>query len=153
MYVLLSVCFGKQGIWAYHQLQEYKIAVTENVSNLQELNESIRIDKKSLESDKDIIIAFAHSMGFVSDNENLVKITGITPYSKKVYDAGNRIQKPKIVYMPDWMAKFAGFFVFLIINLISSLFMLLHISTNSSKNMVLNTAVITSGDFNDFKQK
>lgn len=151
VYVSLSVVFGKQGIWAYNQLQEYKILVINNVNDLQELNESIIIDKKSLEFEKDIIVAYAHSMGFISDNENLVKITGIESYSKKVYDAGIQISKPKIVYMPDWMAKFVGFFVFLIINLISSLFTLLHLTTNSSKKMVLNTAVISTGDYNDYE--
>jgi len=149
VYVLLSVFLGKQGVWAYNQLHTYKILIADNVQNLQDINENLNIDKTSLSKDPDVLEAYAHSMGFIKDGENLVKITGMKAYSNKVYDAGSKIKTPLIVFMPDWIAKGIGFAVFLLINLINSVISLIRVSSSPSKKMVLHTATITTGDIND----
>jgi cell division protein FtsB len=152
VYVILSVFLGKQGVWAYNQLHDYKILIAENVEDLQDINEGLTIDKKTLSLDDDAIEAYAHSMGFIKDDENLVKITGIKSYSNKVYDSGVKVTTPLIIFMPDWIAKGIGFAVFLLINLINSLISLVIISSSPSRKMVLHTATITTGEINDSKK-
>lgn len=152
VYVMLSVFVGKQGIWAYAQLQEYKVLITSNIKNLQDINEKITIDKKTMLNDDDTIAAYARSMGFIYDNENLVKITGIPVFSNAVYETGAKINPPQIIYMPDWMAKGIGFCVFLFVNLISSLVFLLKTSSVTRKKTLLGTTNLASKKIYDTKK-
>ncbi len=121
VYVCISILGGQEGIWAYSQLQEHKIMLSQHVTSLQIVNEQLTIDSNALRSDKDVLKAYAKKMGFVSEGEKLLKISGFADTPAFAYNAGTKILRPSIVFVPDWLAKSIGFFVFISINAIASL--------------------------------
>lgn len=121
VYVCLSLLGGQEGIWAYKQLQSHKILLVQHVDFLQQLNEQLTIDSNALKNDKDVLAAYAKKMGFIQDGEKLVKISGIPDSPIFTYNAGTKILRPEIIYVPEWIAKSIGFIVFLFYNLISAL--------------------------------
>ncbi len=121
LYVSISVLGGQNGIWAYNQLQSHKIVLAQHLSTLQEVNEQLTIDSYALKEDKGVLKAYAKKMGFVSEGEKLLKISGFPDTPAFVYNAGSKILRPEIIFFPDWLAKCIGFFVFICINLIFSL--------------------------------
>ncbi len=121
VYVCISILGGQEGIWAYSQLQNHKIALAQHVSSLQIINEQLTIDANALSGDIDVLKAYAKKMGFVSDGEKLLKISGFADSPAFVYNAGTKLLRPSIVFIPDWLAKCIGFFIFVSINAISSL--------------------------------
>ncbi len=121
VYVCISVLVGQNGVWAYSQLKSHKIVLAQHLSSLQEVNEQLTIDSSALRDDVNVIKAYAKKMGFVSEGEHLLKISGFADTPAFVYNAGSKALRPTIVFIPDWLAKCVGFFVFVCLNLISSL--------------------------------
>ncbi len=124
VYVAISIFAGQNGVWAYSQLQNHKIVLAQHLTSLQEVNEQLTIDSNALKDDENVLKAYAKKMGFVSDGEKLLKISGFADTPAFVYSAGSKILRPSIVFIPDWLAKFVGILVFICINLIVSLLQL-----------------------------
>ncbi len=121
VYVCISIFAGQHGIWAYTQLEEHKIVLAQHLSALQQVNEQLTIDSNALKDDESVLRAYAKKMGFVSEGERLLKISGFADTPAFVYNAGSKILRPQIIFVPDWISKCIGFFVFITINLIISL--------------------------------
>ncbi|MFI3256761.1 MAG: septum formation initiator family protein [Spirochaetales bacterium] len=121
VYVCISVLGGQEGIWAYNQLQNHKIVLAQHLTELQQINEQLNIDSNALKYDNDVLIAYAKKMGFIHEGEVLVKISGFADSPAFVYNTGVKILRPKIIYIPDELAKCIGFIVFVSYNLIASL--------------------------------
>ncbi len=124
VYVCISVLGGQNGIWAYNQLQDHKILLAQHVVSLQSVNEQLTIDSRALKEDESVLKAYAKKMGFVNEGEKLLKISGFADTPAFVYNAGSKILRPEIIFIPDWLSKGIAFALFLCINVI---FSLLHI--------------------------
>ncbi len=121
VYVCISVFVGQNGMWAYRQLESHKIVLAQHLISLQEVNEQLTIDTHALRQDEGVLRAYAKKMGFVNEGERLLKISGFADTPAFVYNAGSKILSPEIIYVPDWLAKCIGFFIFICINAIQSL--------------------------------
>ncbi len=112
VYILLSITVGQNGIWAYHQLELEKDALTENVAHLKSVNDNLLVDCQSLQSDEVHIKALARRLGYVNDGEVLVKINGISDRGLKVYDCGTVYHMQKISYLEEHICKVMGLLFF-----------------------------------------
>ncbi len=121
VYVSISILAGQNGIWAYNQLESHKVVLAQHLTSLQSVNEQLTIDSHALREDESVLRAYAKKMGFVNSGEQLLKISGIADTPAFVYNAGSKVLRPNIIFVPDWLAKSIGFFVFISINVILSL--------------------------------
>ncbi len=121
VYVCISIFVGQHSLWAYSQLQSHKVVLAQHLISLQDVNEQLTIDTHALREDESVLRAYAKKMGFVNDGEKLLKISGFADTPAFVYNAGSKILRPELIFVPDWLAKCIGFFVFLSINVILSL--------------------------------
>lgn len=124
IYTVFSVVAGQNGILAYRQLYEQKLALTEHVSELNAINESLVTDYRALQSDRATIESFAKKLGLVEDGQFLVKINGLSEQELRVYDTGTVMRIEPVTYIDERSCKIAGiagFFVSLMLFLIQSL--------------------------------
>jgi cell division protein FtsB len=122
MFVLLSVFFGPEGLWAMEQLDKQRYTLYENMQNLQRLNDDLSIRLTALTVDSDVIASYARDLGYVNDGEYLVKLTGLENVSVYTLETGDPIKAASLISLPDWFCKLAGvifgFAVFLILSLL-----------------------------------
>jgi hypothetical protein len=50
-------------------------------------------------------------LGYVSDNEKLVKVTGLSTSEPAIYDPGTALKRQEIAFIPEWLCKLAGIIV------------------------------------------
>ncbi len=124
VYITISVVCGQDGILAYNQLEEHKIVLAQNYSELSDMNSQLLIDTQSLKEDKTVLSAYAKKMGFVNDGEVLVKISGVADTPVFVYNAGSKVLRPQIMFVPDQLAKIIGIVIFISMYGFSLLFQL-----------------------------
>ncbi len=114
VYTIFSVVAGQNGILAYNQLYEQKLALTEHVSELNAINESLVTDYRALQSDRATIESFAKKMGFVEEGQILVKINGISEREMRVYDTGTVMRIEPVAFIDERICKIAGIAGFLV---------------------------------------
>ena len=126
VYVCIGILWGREGLWAYNQLQKQKIILNMSAERLEDINMRLNAEYTALQKDTEIIAAYAKKMGFVRDGERLVKISGISETPAFVYDPGTRVMRPEIIFVPEWIAKSIAFLIFILYNLAYSLLCVLH---------------------------
>lgn len=112
-YVLMSVSVGHNSIKCYKEMEEQKKIISLNTSEIESLNEELKMELTALKNDNDVIAAFARKLDYVSDGEKLVKITGLKPIQTTIYDTGSVIKHNEVEYLDEKYCKITGigFFV------------------------------------------
>ena len=112
VYITISIVCGQDGILAYNQLEEHKIVLAQNYSDLNQTNTQLLIDTMSLKEDKTVLTSYAKKMGFVHEGEVLMKVSGFADMPVFVYNAGSKVLRPQILYVSDQLAKIIGLITF-----------------------------------------
>ncbi|MCR5724597.1 MAG: septum formation initiator family protein [Treponema sp.] len=115
VYVLISLCGGKDSILASRQLQEQKRILTGKTDEIQRIHDRLNLECTALEKDADVIAAFARKLGFVQDGEKLVKINGLITAADYVYDAGRVSKAVEPFFLPEWFCKLLGVVAFFLV--------------------------------------
>lgn len=89
VYVLLSLTIGQNSIKCYKKMEDQKRIVSKQATDIQNINNELQLELKSLKSDYTVIAAYAKKLGYVGDDEKLVKITGLKPAQNTLYDTGS----------------------------------------------------------------
>mgnify|MGYP000908857642 CR=1 FL=1 len=79
IYVLLSLTGGQNSFWAEHQLENQKQILSLHTADIQKINNELTLEYIALQKDPDVIAAYAKKLGYVGENEKLVKITCTIP--------------------------------------------------------------------------
>lgn len=108
VYVILSLCFGQNSLRCYSQMEEQKRIVSKQKAEIQNINAELMLELTALKNDKAVIAAYARKMDYVSDDEKLVKITGLKPYQNALYDTGTIIRHKEPEFVPEKVCKMAG---------------------------------------------
>jgi len=141
VYVLITLFFGSSGLWAEHQLVKQKNFLVRNISEIQKINEELQVEYTALLNDDEVIASYARKLGFVKDGEFLIKFTGISSMSDRIYSTGSYYELQKIQSIPEWLCKLLGVCVFALCML---LFILLNVSKNKhSAKIKENTEVLS----------
>ena len=104
-YVLLSVTVGQNSIRCFKQMEEQRRVISKQTDDIQNINSELRLELTALQFDKAVIAAYARKLDYVSDDEKLVKITGLKPAQTALYD---RHQEPD--FLPERYCKMIGLF-------------------------------------------
>lgn len=88
---------------------------------LQKQNDYLKNIKESLLFDDDVVLSYAKKIGFVGENEKIIKINGL----KLTNNVPLEVEKPYFKTMPSYIdekiCKISGFVVFLVFSLLSLL--------------------------------
>ena len=112
VYVAISMFGGRDGKWAMEQMQEQRRILTANMTSIEKMNEELNLEKVSLESDSDVIAAYARKLGYIKEGERLIKITGLSSDDSKIFDAGIVVKHIAPDYMPEWFCKGISLLIF-----------------------------------------
>ena len=105
VYVVMSLCFGQNSLKCYSQMEEQKRIVSKQKAEIQSINTELTLELSALKNDKAVIAAYARKMDYVSDGEQLVKITGLKPYQNTLYDTGSVIRHVEPSYVSEKLCK------------------------------------------------
>ncbi len=121
VYVLLSFFCGESGLWAEKQLLQQKENLIINIDGIQRTNDELTISKTALLQDTAVISSYARKLGFIQDNEKIVKISGIPSRPSLNMSIGKKYLKSEIQYIPEWICKCLGVVFFLLSLVVSVL--------------------------------
>ncbi|AEE16942.1 FtsB family cell division protein [Treponema brennaborense] len=111
VYVLASFFGGQDGLWAMHQLELQKQDISVRVAEIAKINEELLLEYMALKQDPDVIAAYARKLGYVSEGEKLVKISGLAPQYTPLYNAGVLLKSSPVSFIPEWVCKLFGLLV------------------------------------------
>ena len=121
-YVLVAILGGRDGIWATRQLQEQRRMLSSHLSGIEKTNEELNIQKVTLQEDMDVISAYARKLGYISEGEKLVKVSGLPNRETRIFDPGNVVFHTESKYLPEWLCKAVGLIFFALTYIILVLF-------------------------------
>lgn len=146
IYVLLSFILGQSGIVSYKQLEIQKINLIAHVDSIEQINDELNIEKTGLLQDPDVLRSYAKKIGYVSDGEILVKITGMEIKPDKPYNIGTYLNLKKIDYLSEKVIKLASVAIGVLL-LVFSLFMYYSKKNRDSNNI---KEILSYGDSKGF---
>lgn len=117
-YVAVSMICGRDGMWAQNQMLEQKREIGLHCEEIKKTNNELELEKVALLNDMDVVAAYARKMGYVSEGEKLVKISGLAARETRIFDPGSVMRHKEVTYMPEVFCKSIGIFVFLLVYLI-----------------------------------
>ena len=112
VYVCTSVTFGRNGIWVYRQLESQKKLIAAQTELIQKLNTDLVLEHTALLKDRDVIAAYARRLDYVASDEKLLKITGLKPFQRTLYNTGTALKHTDCEYLSEDICKSAGFLFF-----------------------------------------
>ena len=89
-------------------MEEQKRIVSKQKAEIQNINTELTLELNALKNDKAVIAAYARKMDYVTDDEKLVKITGLKPYQNALYDTGTVIRHTEPEYVSEKLCKLSG---------------------------------------------
>jgi cell division protein FtsB len=122
VYVILSLSFGQNSLKCYSQMEEQKRIVSKQKAEIQSINSELNLELSALKNDKAVIAAYARKMDYVSDGEQLVKITGLKPYQNALYDTGTVVRHVEPEYVSEKLCKMCGLCAAMFVLLIMLIF-------------------------------
>ena len=122
VYVAMSLCFGQNSLKCYSQMEEQKRIVSKQKAEIQSINTELSLELSALKNDKAVIAAYARKMDYVSDGEELVKITGLKPYQNALYDTGTVIRHVEPEYVSEKLCKMCGICAAMLVLLLMLIF-------------------------------
>lgn len=117
-YTLISVAGGRDGLWATSQMQEQKQTLSAHTAKIEKTNGELSLEKIALEKDLDVIASYAKKLGYVSEGEKLVKLSGLAAREVHIFDPGTVERHHEVSYIPEWICKFVSFLVVVLVYLV-----------------------------------
>ena len=122
VYVMMSLFFGPNSLKCYSQMEEQKRIVSKQKAEIQNINTELMLELSALKNDKAVIAAYARKMDYVSDGEQLVKITGLKPYQNALYDTGSVIRHVEPSFVSEKLCKMCAMCAAMLILLVLLIF-------------------------------
>ena len=108
VYVLLSLFVGQNSFRCYSKMEEQKRIVSKQKAEIQSINTELSLELAALKNDRAVIAAYARKMDYVTDGEQLIKITGLKPYQNTLYDTGTVIRHEEPDFVSEKLCKLSG---------------------------------------------
>ncbi len=134
-YTVMSFIGGSDGIWAMKQLQEQKKLLSAHTATIEKTHDELSLEKIALQKDLDVIASFAKKLGYVSESEKLVKISGLASRETHIFDPGTLVRSREVKYIPEWLCKSSALTITLLVYFVLFLFDL--------QNGYINFSIIT----------
>ncbi len=121
VYCVAMLIFGRTGVLASRELQEYRGRLEQNLSGLHDVNERLAAEFESLRSDPDTIRVEANKLGFYAQDQRVMRL-GNSPQDASVYSIGSLVIEAKRSSASDGAIRSIGLGATLIFYLFSGVF-------------------------------
>lgn len=148
VYVLLSVTVGQNSIRCFNQLEEQRRIISKQTSDIQNINSELKLELAALENDRAVIAAYARKLDYVSQNEKLIKISGLKPQETALYDTGSVVRHEEPQFLNEKYCKIIALFVALLTFIVMLLYDINNGNLFSEKNKKSYVAGIPVYDVN-----
>lgn len=122
-YVCISFVFGESGLLAEKQLEKQKDMLVANINKIQSTQDALILKQKALNEDSEVIASYAKQLGYITEGETLLKISGIPSALPRQFEIGKKYLKTDIIFVEEWISKSSGIvlavFTYLILLLFS----------------------------------
>lgn len=150
IYILMSLLFGVNSFRNYKFMEEQKVILSKQKSDIQNINSELELELTALRDDKAVIAAYARKLGYVNSDEKIIKITGLKPAQTALYDTGKVVRHQEPSYVSEKICKIVALIFSLMV------FSLLFIYDIVKGNIVLGAkkrpAVVTGIPLYDLPQ-
>ena len=134
VYVLLSMTVGQNSLRCFNQMEEQKRFLSKQTAAIQNINSELDLELTALQNDRAVIAAYARKLDYVSDDEKLVKITGLKPAQTTLYDTGTVLRHEEPSYLDEKYCKMIAIFFALMLTIIMVLYDVNNGNFSSKKN-------------------
>lgn len=110
VYVLLSITVGRNSIKCINDMESQKRVISKQASDIQNIHSELELELKALQNDKAVIAAYARKLDYVSEDEKLIKITGLKPAQTTLYDTGTIIRHEDPEFLSEKYCKLIAIF-------------------------------------------
>lgn len=110
VYVALSMTVGQNSIRCINQMEAQKRIISKQASDIQNIHSELELELTALQNDKAVIAAYARKLDYVSENEKLIKITGLKPAQTTLYDTGTVVRHEDPEYLSEKICKLIALF-------------------------------------------
>ena len=131
VYVLISLSFGRDGLWADGQLREQRQILSDRTEEIKKINNGLELEYTALKKDPDVIAAFARKLGYVRNGEKIVKINGLVADEQFYFETGKPLRYEELFSCLNGSAKLPA-------SSCSLLSMLICASKISSRNFLIS---------------
>ncbi len=118
VYVLISVPMGNNGFFAEKKLKEQKQIISAHTASIENINSELSLEKNALEHDLDVIAAYAKKLGYVSENEKLIKVSGLPSRETHVFNPGTAEYHRETSMISEGFCKIAALIVMVLVYMI-----------------------------------
>ena len=115
VYVLISLSFGRDGLWADGQLREQRQILSDRTEEIKRINNGLELEYTALKKDPDVIAAFARKLGYVRNGEKIVKINGLVADEQFFFETGKPLRYEEPFFVPEWFCKVTGVLMFFVV--------------------------------------
>jgi cell division protein FtsB len=107
-YCALTICLGPRGLWPMSQTEAQKEALGKSLEGLYAANARLDGEFRNLQANPDTISVYAHELGYVAEDERLIKLAGYSGRINRSFATGDAIEIAKPMFVPEWICKFFG---------------------------------------------
>ncbi len=107
-YSLMSYGFGPAGVVPMRRLEAEKERLAQNIAQLEGIHAELDADFRNLSSDPDTIAMYAHELGYVAENERLIKLADFMGGIEREYSPGDAMTATLPETVPEWVCKLLG---------------------------------------------
>ena len=105
IYVLMSLFFGLNSFHNFRFMEEQKLVLSRQKSDIQNINSELELELTALRDDRAVIAAYARKLGYVAPDEKIIKITGLKPAQTTLYDTGKVLRHQEPNYVSEKICK------------------------------------------------
>lgn len=105
IYSLLSLVGGEDGLWAMKQLQLQKQILSAHTASVEKIHDELSSEALAMEKDLDVISSYAKRLGYVGQNEKIVKIKGLPVKESYTFDPGTMVRHVQVKFIPERICK------------------------------------------------
>lgn len=110
VYVMLSMTVGQNSIKCINQMEAQKRIISKQTSDIQNIHSELELELTALQNDKAVIAAYARKLDYVSEDEKLIKITGLKPAQTTLYDIGTVVRHEDPEFLQEKYCKMIALF-------------------------------------------
>lgn len=108
-YTFLSCFFGPKGLYSQRFLENQRDLLINHIGNIKQTGTELDIFIKNLTADAQTIEVFAHDLGYIRDNERIIKLTGFSSGFHNNFNHGTLMPLKESVFISDYLCKTLSF--------------------------------------------
>lgn len=109
VYTFLSCFFGPKGLYSQRFLENQRDVLINHIELIKQTGLELDVFIQNLTADPETIEVFAHDLGYIRDNERIIKLTGFSSGVRNNFEHGSLMSLKKASFISDYLCKTIAF--------------------------------------------